>query len=208
MIKLHGFPMSNYYNMVKAALLEKGIDFEDVAVRPSQDEGYLDKSPMGKVPYIETEDGYLSETQTILEYLEESGPGPSLLPSSSFERAKVRELMHGLELYVELPARTCYGPVFFGREASTEVLEMAKKNLEKGIRSVRRLARFGPFIAGASLTLADLFAIYSLPLANRVTKKLWQWDLLADLPGATEWSLMMYERAAMKTIHADQKSAS
>ena len=30
MLKLHGFAVSNYYNMVKLALLEKGLPFEEV----------------------------------------------------------------------------------------------------------------------------------------------------------------------------------
>ena len=36
MIKLHGAPGSNYYNMVKTAMLEKGIAFEAVLAPPSQ----------------------------------------------------------------------------------------------------------------------------------------------------------------------------
>ena len=32
MLKLYGFPLSNYYNMVKIALIEKGVDFEEVDV--------------------------------------------------------------------------------------------------------------------------------------------------------------------------------
>ena len=32
MIQLHGFPVSNYYNKVKLALLEKGVPFEEVVV--------------------------------------------------------------------------------------------------------------------------------------------------------------------------------
>ena len=30
MIKLHGFSASNYYNVPKLALLEKGVEFEEV----------------------------------------------------------------------------------------------------------------------------------------------------------------------------------
>lgn len=208
MIKLYGFPISNYFNMVKAALIEKNIDFEVVDVRPSQEPDYLEKSPMGKVPCIETDGHFLSETQTILEYLEETHPEPALLPKDPFARAKVRELMHGLELYIELPARTCYGPVFFGREVSDEAQETAKKTLEKGVRTVGQLATFDPFICGKDLTIADLFGVYSLPIASRVSKKLWDWDILADLPGASEWSEKMYARPAMQAIHADMRAAS
>ena len=66
MIKLYGFTVSNYFNMVKMALLEKGIEFDFVDTMPSQENDYLAKSPMGKVPCIETEHGFLSETSVIM----------------------------------------------------------------------------------------------------------------------------------------------
>ena len=61
-IKLHGMTYSNYYNMVKAIMIEKEMDFEEVHVLPNQESEFLLKSPMGKVPFLETEDGLLSET--------------------------------------------------------------------------------------------------------------------------------------------------
>jgi len=207
MIKLYGFPMSNYFNMVKAALLEKGVPFEYVPTRPSQEADYLAKSPAGKVPCIETEEGWLSETQTLLEYIEECHPEPALLPRDHFARAKVRELMHALELYIELPARNCYPATFFGSEIGEGAKAYAKEQLTKGARSIRQLARFNPYIAGPELTLADLIGLYSLPIADRVTKKLWDWDLLADLPGASEWMKTMNARPAMQTIRNDQRAA-
>ena len=46
-LKLHGFPLSNYYN-IKAALLEAGAEFEDERTAPSQEDAYLAVSPMAK----------------------------------------------------------------------------------------------------------------------------------------------------------------
>ena len=52
MIKLYGFPLSNYFNKVKFVLLEHDIPFEEVRVNFGQDEATLAHSPLGKVPYI------------------------------------------------------------------------------------------------------------------------------------------------------------
>lgn len=93
MTKLHGFAVSNYYNMVKFALLEKGAKFEEVAAMPSQENDYKAESPMGKVPCLETDKGFLSETNVILEYIEASHASPALLPADAFAAAKVREVM-------------------------------------------------------------------------------------------------------------------
>ena len=71
MITLCGFAISNYYNVVKMALLEKGIAFaEELDQTKSQDEAVLSCSPLGKIPFIRTAQGALCESHAILEYLE------------------------------------------------------------------------------------------------------------------------------------------
>ena len=114
MLKLYGFSVSNYYNMVKLALLEKGLPFEEVTFYGGQAPHALAVSPRGKVPVLETEHGLLSETSVILDYIEQTQGGKALLPSDPFGQAKVRELVKEIELYIELPARTCYAESFFG----------------------------------------------------------------------------------------------
>ena len=51
MIKLHGFSASNYYNVPKLALLEKGVEFEEVlsytGVGPKYKPEYLRQKPLG-----------------------------------------------------------------------------------------------------------------------------------------------------------------
>ena len=82
MLKLCGFHISNYHNKVRIALLEKGIAFEeDASCKPSQNEDWLARSPMGKVPIIELDGGRrLAESEVICEYLEEAYPQKPLLP--------------------------------------------------------------------------------------------------------------------------------
>ena len=55
MLRLHGAPMSSHYNKAKLALLEKGIQFEEVMTMPAQDETVLKYSPIGKIPWIEVD---------------------------------------------------------------------------------------------------------------------------------------------------------
>jgi glutathione S-transferase len=205
MLKLHGFVVSNYFNMVKMALIEKGIEFEVVENMPSQEDDFLSKSPMGKVPCIETDEGFLSETNVILEYLEESFDGPSLMPSEPFAKAKMRELMKEIEIYIELPARTCFAEAFFGGSVSDEVKETAKANLVKGVACLKRKASFSPYIAGETFTYADIIFMHSVSLAGACAKRVLDMDLLADLPEARELSKLLAERDSSKQVAADQK---
>ena len=91
MLKLHGSAISPNYNKVKLALLEKGIEFEEIPQRPSQDESYLVNSPMGKIPCMEVDGKFFAESTAMLEYLEDAYPTAPLLPKDAFERAKCRD---------------------------------------------------------------------------------------------------------------------
>jgi len=207
MIKLHGFPYSNYYNIVKMALMEKGVEYEDVRIFTSQDEAMLAKSPMGKVPFMETEHGFLCETSVMLDYIEDALPGPSFYPAEPFAKARVRELIKFCELYLELPARRCFGEVSFGGGPTPEATkEEVLKTMQRGLRAVRQNANFGPYLAGAELTYADFVFLQTFPPACLVAKTLFEWDLFADLPGASNLMDILRARDTVKTIDADQKA--
>src|SRR5512145_1755985 len=98
MLTLCGFAASNYYNKVKLALLEKGAPFTEEQVFPSGNEDTLRLTPMGKVPFLRLSDGGLSESQAIIEYLEQIQPEPPLYPKDVLARAKCRELIQFIEL--------------------------------------------------------------------------------------------------------------
>src|SRR5690606_13315971 len=65
MLKLYGFPLSNYYNRVKIALLEKNVPFEEVLAVPGKDEVVRTHSPARKIPFIEVEGEFLAESTAI-----------------------------------------------------------------------------------------------------------------------------------------------
>ena len=156
MIKLYGFSVSNYYNMVKLALLEKGLPFEEVPFYAGNSPEALAISPRGKVPVLQVEQGFINETSVILEYIEQSQKGTSLLPSDPFERAQVLALAREIELYIELPGRACYPEAFFGMTLPEAIKEKTKAELLLGMAALGRHAKFSPYVAGDSLSVADL----------------------------------------------------
>jgi glutathione S-transferase len=79
-LRLLGYPVSNYVNIVRAALLEKGLPFEFVATRSSQDAAFRELSPLGKIPVLDTGEGSLTETVAILDYLDDVFPDVPLRP--------------------------------------------------------------------------------------------------------------------------------
>ena len=207
MIKVHGFPVSNYYNMVKFALLEKGFEYEEVLTRPSQDGEFLSKSPMGKVPCLEVREGFLTETNVILEFIEDTFWGHALFPEDAFGKAKVRELMKASELYLELPARELFGAVFFDRPVSDAIKTLVSEKLNKGTAALSKLLTFSPYAAGPAMTYADIMLYYTVTLAEVAVQKVYGKSLYDDLPGASEWLELMEQNSNVQQINRDRDTA-
>jgi len=208
MIKLCGFHISNYHNKVRIALLEKGVPFEeDSNVKPSQEPGYLAQSPMGKVPYLEVDGTRIRESGVILEYLEEAYPQKPLLPKDPLERARVREIVVFLELHLELVARRMYGMLAGGKPVSDETRQRVEKDIAKGVRALKAVAKFTPFIAGRDLTIADCAAFVHLPLVTLVTRNFFGRDYLEDIPQGKPYLKKLGERPAFAKVNEDRRAA-
>ncbi len=206
MVKLYGIPVSNYYNMVKLAMLEKGIAFEEAAATPSQEGEYKARSPMGKVPCIEVQEGFLSETSAILDYLEEIHPGH--LPKDAFARAKSRELMRIFELYIELSARRHFGHVFFGAPKSQAAVDEVRPVVENGLKALAQLTGKGQWFGGAEFSLVDIYAYHVLGYATMALKAVYDgWDITQEVPGMGEILGRIKARPFAQQVDAAQGAA-
>jgi len=206
MITLYGFAYSNYYNIVKHALLAKGIDFEEHKVYPG-DASLLESSPLGKIPAIRTANGAtLSETSVILDYLEDAYPDTPLLPTDAEARGKVRQLAKITELYLELPARRLLPFALGGRQAPDAVKEEVRVVLERGIGAINTLAQFSPYCCGSALTTADITLRYALAIPKLVGPGQLGMDILAAIDGLAEWDAMMGEGEVAGKVDADMQA--
>ncbi|RLA51408.1 MAG: glutathione S-transferase [Gammaproteobacteria bacterium] len=207
MLKLYGFPISNYFNMVKLAMLEKGLEFETVVTRPSQEADYLRISPMDKIPCLKVDEGPLSETDAILDFLEDISSEVALFPDDPYQKAKVRELMKSTEIYLELVARRLLGSVFFGETLSEELKSDVIAQLEKGTAALNKLLKFGPYAAGADFTYADIMLYYTVTLWSMATQKTLDINLEDKLPGLGKWLELMDKNPLVQKVNADRDEA-
>jgi len=210
MLTLHGSSISNYYNKVKLALLEKGVPFEEVpAATHSSDEAILSASPLGKIPFVKTPRGGLCESQPILEWIEQTWPEPPLLPAEPFAAAKVRELTTFLDWHLEMTARQLYGPAFFGAAAPSEAnAARIRRQLVENIAAFKRLARFSPYVAGDTFSQADCSAFNHLPLVAMASKAVFGEDLLQT--GGIDhraYVRLVAQRPSAQKVVADRKAA-
>lgn len=211
MLILHGFSSSNYYNVAKLALLEKGLDFQESLVYSGAGKDYrpeyLQKSPLGKVPCLETAQGCISESRCILDYLERAYPeAPALYPSTPFEIAKLLELTQIIDLYLELAARRVLPNYFSRKPAPENIAGDVRTTLAKGARALTQLARFEPFALGERFSAADIAAVMHLPLVRDIATKVLEIDPIAQVPGLAQYLQRMEQRPTVQQIRRDQKA--
>lgn len=207
MITLCGVPVSNYYNKVKLALLEKGISFEEKLVKTGGGDAVRPHSPLAKIPYLETPQGALCESAVIIEWLEATYPERPLLPADAWQAAKLRELNTFLELHLELPVRQLYPQAFFGEALPARYIERVRPQIDKGIAGLKQLARFAPYVGGAEFTLPDCAAYVHLPLAALATRAVYGRDLVAE--AGIDWKTyvrLIEQRPSAQRVAADRKA--
>lgn len=210
MLRLHGFSSSNYYNVVKLALLEKGAPFEEVTVYtdagPSYRPDYLEMSPLGKVPCLETDEGFLSESRCIVDYIEKAVPGPALYPSTPFAQAKMLELTQLIDLYLELPARRLIINLFANKPPPERIASEVLAALSKGGQGLTKLAKFDSFLLGEQFTAADIAALVHLPVVRRLVKTVLGRDPLSEVPGLNDYLVRLEQRPTVQRVHADYRA--
>ena len=155
MIKLYGNPLSTYCAKVRVVLRHKHIPF----VEEAPPDGYGSPAyraivPMGTIPGFVDDEVVLSESEAIIEYLEERFPQAPLLPTSITARAHVRSLGRMHDCWIEPQLRALFPHVARANRDSDAI----KKHVDQFWMRPGRFAEagaFAPFCAGAEVSLAD-----------------------------------------------------
>jgi len=93
-MRLHGYFRSSAAYRVRIALALKGIPVKSVPVHLVRGEQLGEEfrrlNPQGLVPVLEAEEGTITQSLAIIEWLEETHPEPALLPAAPYLRARAR----------------------------------------------------------------------------------------------------------------------
>jgi maleylacetoacetate isomerase len=98
MLTLYTFAQSSASYRVRIAMALKGVSWQSEVISliagDHQNDAYLAINPEGRVPALLTDEGLLTQSLAILDWLEDTYPKPSLYPESAFMRARCRAFAH------------------------------------------------------------------------------------------------------------------
>lgn len=188
-MKLYYFPYAPNPTKVRTYIAEKGIEIEQVLVNIRADEqkseSHLLRNPTGTLPVLEMDDGaYLTESLTIIEYLEELYPNPNMIGSNPLERANVREVErqveHEILLRVIRIIHATNSPLGF--PANPAVAETELNHLPDALKRINKLIGEQNFVMGSKVTIVDCTLFSALFFAE-----LCELDISKEYPNLQRW---------------------
>ena len=163
-IVVYGAPGSPYLRSVLLGLEEKGLPYRLAILQPgaNRSEDYLQRHPFGRIPAFEHGDFGLYETQAILRYVDTLGSGPSLQPRDPRAAARMNQIVGIVDWYVfptitvGVCAERLMSQFFWGRPANEDTIAKATPAARVCIGELERLKGAADYLAGDSLSIADL----------------------------------------------------
>ena len=163
-IVIYGVHGSPFVRSVQMGLEEKGAPYglQPMGPADSKSEEHLRRHPFGRVPALQHGDFMLYETQAILRYLDDVFAEPGLQPADAQCRARMNQIV-GINDWYFFPKvaavivfQRIVGPVLLGTKTDEAAIEAAMPMGRTCIAELDRLIGTQPFLAGESLSLADL----------------------------------------------------
>jgi len=187
-LTLHSMWRATAPYRVRIGLALKGLDYayvgHDLVSGEARRAPYTGLNPQGLVPALETDDGVLTQSLAILEWLEETHPEPPLLPKGARERAIVRSMaeivacdIHPLNNLRVLQALAGLGHPMGGEDQRA----WGQTWINAGFAALEPMVaeHGGGFAFGASPTFADCCLIPQIWACSRFSVDLTPYPALA-----------------------------
>lgn len=190
-MKIYGFFRSGTSHRLRIALNLKDLSYEQVSVSLAKNQHHAADfkalNPQGLVPVLETEQGLLTQSPAILEWLEEVYPETALLPQGAFEKAKVRALaaLVGCDIHPINNKRVLEYLRNQLQQDESQVLAWCAEWISTGFSALEALLTQDPsrqnFCYGTEPTLADVYLIPQVYSAKRFNVDLSAYPIIVSI---------------------------
>ncbi len=204
---LYDYFRSSASYRVRIALNLKGVDFEPRPVSLVQGDqqaaSYRALNPQGFVPMLEIDGHRLTQSLSIIVYLDQTRSDPPLIPTDPAEAAHVRSLALAVACDIH-PLNNLrvlqYLQGTFGIDDAAKDL-WYRHWIEEGLAALEQMARphAGTFLFGDSPTIADICLVPQLYNARRFSVS------VADYPTLRRADETASAHAAFAAAHPDRQ---
>ena len=191
MLRLATYFRSSAAYRVRIALHLKGLKWIDVPVNlrlaEHQDAGHIAINSQGLVPSLEIGGQWLGQSLAIIEYLEETYSGPTILPTTAIARAQVRGLAQQLAMDIH-PLNNLRVLKYLESDLGVDVEAKSawyqhwiKLGFSAFEDALARLGSTGQYCFGDQPSLADICLIPQVYNARRFSCELSEYPLIQSI---------------------------
>ncbi|XP_061599209.1 maleylacetoacetate isomerase isoform X1 [Cololabis saira] len=167
---LHGYFRSSCSWRVRIAFALKGIEYDQAPVNLIKDGGqqltepYRTLNPMQQVPAVEIDGFTLCQSLAVVQYIDETRPGPRLLPADPKARAQVRMISDVIAAGIQ-PVQNLY----VLQKIGAEKMEWAQHFIDRGFQALEPMLKqtSGKYCVGDEISMADICLVPQVYNAER-----------------------------------------
>ncbi|XP_070697808.1 maleylacetoacetate isomerase isoform X2 [Pempheris klunzingeri] len=181
---LHGYFRSSCSWRVRIAFALKGIEYDQVPVNLIKDGGlqftqqYKTLNPMQQVPAVEIDGIVLSQSLAVIQYIDETRPGPRLLPADPQKRAQVRMISDVIASGIQ-PLQNLH----VIQKIGAEKLQWAQHFIDRGFQALEPILKqtAGKYCVGDEISMADICLVPQVYNAERFKVDVGQYPTIKRL---------------------------
>ncbi|XP_033498646.1 maleylacetoacetate isomerase isoform X2 [Epinephelus lanceolatus] len=181
---LHGYFRSSCSWRVRIAFALKGIEYDQAPVNLIKDGGqqlteqYKALNPMQQVPAVEIDGITLSQSLAVIQYIDETRPGPRLLPVDPKKRAQVRMISDVIASGIQ-PLQNLY----VIQKIGAEKVQWAQHFIERGFQALEPILKqtAGKYCVGDEISMADICLVPQVYNAERFKVDVGQYPTIKRL---------------------------
>mmetsp|Transcript_6284 Transcript_6284/g.7851 ORF Transcript_6284/g.7851 Transcript_6284/m.7851 type:complete len:429 (+) Transcript_6284:97-1383(+) len=199
-LKLLTYPGNFRAFKILVAAEYNGIDIEIPDFKMLEDNKtpeFLSKSPLGKVPVLETPQGSIFESNAIARYVARMRRDTELYGVSFFDSAQVDSWIDFSTHEVELPATMWFYPVIGYMPFNPLATEKAKSDLAKALGVLEKHLLDKTYLVGEKITLADITIASALVYPMKLVMDA---DYRADFPCVVRWFMTIVNQPQFKAV--------
>ncbi|XP_053191081.1 maleylacetoacetate isomerase [Scomber japonicus] len=181
---LHGYFRSSCSWRVRIAFALKGIEYDQVPVNLIKDggqqltESYKALNPMQQVPAVEIDGVTISQSLAVIQYIDETRPGPRLLPADPKKRAQVRMISDMIASGIQ-PLQNLH----VIQKIGAEKVEWSQYFINRGFQALEPILKqtAGKYCVGDEISMADLCLVPQVFNAERFKVDVGQYPTIQRL---------------------------
>ena len=166
-------------------ILGKDIPLENIKLEEKEKRNSLvQKTPTTTFPFLETQKGNISQSNSIIYYLCQKYK-PDLLGENPFEKAKIIQWIEFANCEILRCNKSIIYPIFGWNNLNKEEFDKCNKDIKDHLMLIEKELEKNEFIVGNKMSLADIKLFASLrflmmfhfpePMRNKLFPKINQW---------------------------------